>query len=264
MSTASAVRPARPRPPIGGWGLLAATVVITIVAGSAIEFDLLPLFTDTGRGWFIVQEFLSPDWGFLAQTVTPLVVTISVAVVATAFGCLFALVAAMLASRVTTRNVVVYRVTKSVLAVLRSLPDVVWGALFVAFVGVGALAGMLALVVFNLGIAAKLTAETIDAVDPGPLEAADAAGAGPVQRARVAVLPQILPNFASYALYIFELNVRASVVLGFVGAGGIGSTIAVELARFNYDNLAAVVVLIFVVVFLIDLGSGVIRRRLAA
>jgi phosphonate transport system permease protein len=246
------------------WSLLAVAVVVTIAAGSAIEFDLLPLFSDTTRGWFIVSQFFSPDWGYLGRIVSPLLDTITIAVVASAFGCVLALGAAMLASKVTARNVVVYRLAKFVLSVLRSLPDVVWGMLFVAFVGVGALAGMLALVAFNIGIIAKLTAETIDAVDPGPLEAADAAGANAVQRARVAVVPQILPNFASYALYVFELNVRASVVLGFVGAGGIGTQIAVELARFNYDNLSAIIVVLFVVVFTIDQVSGLLRRRLAA
>jgi phosphonate transport system permease protein len=264
VSAPVGVRPPKPRPALGAWSMVAVAVVITIVAGSAIDFDLLPLFRDTGRGWFIVSQFFAPDWGYLGRTVAPLLDTLSIAVVATGFGCVLALAVAMLASRVTTRNVVVYRVAKNLLSVIRSLPDVVWGMLFVAFVGVGALAGMLALVVFNLGILAKLTSETIDAVDPGPLEAADAAGANAVQRARVAVVPQILPNFASYTLYVFELNVRASVVLGFVGAGGIGTQIAVELARFNYDNLSALIVVLFLVVFAIDQLSGLLRRRLAA
>lgn len=259
---AAVTRPPKPRHSIRGWSLAAAVIVITVVAGSAIDFDLAPLFSDTTRGWFIVQQFLAPDWGFLGAVVDPLLGTLAIAVVSSAFGCALALAVSMLASRVTTQNVVVYRSAKGILSVLRSLPDVVWGMLFVAFVGVGALAGMLALVAFNVGIVAKLTAETIDAVDPGPLEAADASGATAVQRARVAVLPQILPNFVSYALYVFELNVRASVVLGFVGAGGIGTQIAVELARFNYDNLSAIIIVLFVVVFLIDQSSSFIRRRL--
>lgn len=263
MSAPAGARPPKPRPAFGVWSMIAVAVVATIVAGSAIEFDLLPLFRDAGRGWFVVSQFFAPDWGYLERTVAPLLDTLAIAVVATGFGCALALAVSMLASRVTARNVVVYRVTKGLLSVIRSLPDVVWGMLFVAFVGVGALAGMLALVLFNLGILAKLTAETIDAVDPGPLEAADAAGANAIQRARVAVVPQILPNFASYALYVFELNVRASVVLGFVGAGGIGTQIAVELARFNYDNLSALIVVLFVVVFAIDQLSAFLRRLAA-
>jgi len=235
---------------------------MTIVTGSAIHFTLAPLFNSATRGWVIVRQFFEPDWGFLLTTIKPMGVTLATAVLASMVGCGLALAISLLASRVTTHNAVVYRIAKAILSILRSLPDVVWGMLFVAFVGVGSLAGTLALVMFNIGIIVKLTAETIDAVDRGPLEAADASGANALQRARVAVIPQILPNYASYAMYVFELNVRASVVLGIVGAGGIGQTIQVELARFHYDNLSAVIVLLFVIVFLIDQASQWLRRRL--
>ena len=258
----AAVRPAKPRPRWGSWVLLALAVGVTVLAANSIDFDLAPLFTDTTRGWFIIQQFLSPNWAFLGRTLGPWLDTLAIAVIASLAGCLLALLASMLASPVTARNAWVYRSAKTVLAVLRSLPDVAWALLFVAFVGVGTLAGILALIMFNLGIVAKLTAETIDAVEPGPLEAADAAGANVLQRARVAVVPQILPNYFSYAMYAFELNVRASVVIGLVGAGGIGNVISVELSRFNYDNLSAVIVALFVVVFVIDSASRAIRKRL--
>jgi phosphonate transport system permease protein len=261
-ATAAPARPAKPRAKLGGWLLIALAVVASVVAGNAIGFDLTPLFTDAGRGWFIIQQFLDPNWAFLGRTIDAWVDTFAIAILASLAGCLLALVASMFASTVTARNPWVYRTAKWGLSVIRSLPDVAWALLFVAFVGVGALAGILALIMFNLGIVAKLTAETIDAVEPGPLEAADASGANTVQRARVAVIPQILPNYFSYAMYAFELNVRASVVIGLVGAGGIGNVIAVELARFNYDNLSAVVVALFVVVFLIDGASRLIRKRL--
>lgn len=255
-------RPAKPRPSWWSWALAALAVVLTIVAGNSIAFDLAPLFTDTGRGWFIVSQFFTPNWGFLARTVNPWLDTFSIAILASLAGCALALILSMLASPVTARTAWVYRTTKAILSVVRSLPDVAWALLFVAIVGVGPLAGILALIMFNLGIVAKLTAETVDAVEPGPLEAADASGANAVQRARAAVIPQILPNYFSYAMYAFELNVRASVVIGLVGAGGIGNVISVELGRFNYSNLSAVVVALFLIVFLIDSASRAIRRRL--
>jgi phosphonate transport system permease protein len=258
----AAARPEKPRPSWSAWALGAVAIAVTVVAGRSIGFDLTPLLTDTGRGWFIIQEFLAPNWSFLARTVEPWLDTLAIAVISTLVGCLAALVVSTLASPVTARTGWIHRTSRALLAVLRSLPDVAWALLFVAFVGVGALAGILALIMFTLGIMAKLTAETIDAVDTGPLEAADAAGANVIQRARAAVLPQIMPNYFSYAMYVFELNVRAAVVLGLVGAGGIGSVVIVELARFNYANVAAVVVAIFVVVFLIDSASRVIRRRI--
>lgn len=263
MTTAPTTsRPAKPGPAWGTWALVLTAVAATVVAAWAIKFDLSPLLTDTGRGWFIVREFLTPSWGFIGRTVEPWLDTLAIAVIASVFGCLLALGVAMLSSMVTARNRIVYGATKAIMSVVRSLPDVAWGLLFVAFVGVGTLAGILALIFFNIGIVAKLTAETIDAVDPGPIEAADAAGANGVQRAITAVVPQILPNYLSYSLYVFELNVRASVVIGMVGAGGIGSTIMVELARFNYANVSAIIVMLFVVVFLIDSASRWIRSRL--
>ena len=255
-------RPTRPRPNWGVRALVVLALVITIVAGLAIEFDLRPLLFDGGRGWFIVSEFLKPDWAFLLRTIDPWLATLAIAVLATVVGSAIALVVALFSSMVTARNRVVYQITKAIMSVLRSLPDVAWGLLFVAFVGVGTLAGVLALIFFNIGIVAKLTAETIDAVELGPLEAADATGANGPQRAFAAVVPQILPNYLSYVLYTFELNVRASVVLGMVGAGGIGSTIMVELARFNYDNLSAIIILLFVIVLLIDYLSLWVRKRL--
>jgi phosphonate transport system permease protein len=136
-----------------------------------------------------------------------------------------------------------------------------YALVFVAVV-TGPLPGILALTIFNIGIVAKLTAESIDAVDHGPLEALDAAGATRWQRARVAIVPQVLPGYASYVLYVFELNIRASVVLGAVGAGGVGQLIMLYFNRADYARLAAVVIVIFVAVIAIDLLSQALRRRL--
>ena len=255
-------RPVRPRTRWSTYGLLAAAVAVSVWALIGIEFDLRPLWEDFGRGWFIVREFFSPSWPFLVRTIPAWTETLSIAVLATPAGCGVGLIAAMLASKVTSRNTLVYRTSKLLLSVVRSLPDVGYGLLLVALVGVGSLAGILALIMFNIGIIAKLTAETIDAIDSGPLEAADASGADGLQRAWLTVLPQILPNYLSYCLYVFELNIRASVVIGIVGGGGIGSVIQVELNRFNYSNLSSIIVLLIVVVFSIDQFSRFLRRRI--
>ncbi len=255
-------RPVKPRPRWALWAGLAGALAVTVWAGRGIEFTLTPLFTDTLRGQRIVAQFFDPNWGYIVRVWPAWVETLSIAVVASVVGCVLALGAALLASKVTAPGTVTYQVAKAVLSVVRSLPDIAYGLLFVAAVGTGALGGIMALVFFNLGIAAKLTAETIDAVDPGPLEAADAAGANRIQRATRAVWPQIAPNYLSYCLYVFELNIRASVVIGLVGGGGIGNVISVELSRFRYDNLAALVVALFVVVFAIDQLSRAVRRRL--
>lgn len=260
----AASRPRKPAPSSALTIGLLVSLVITVWAGRGIDFTLIPLFTDLTRGREVLVEFFRPNWGFLARpaVIDAWLSTIGIAVIASLVGCVVALVFAMLASRVTAPNGVVYQITKSVLSGVRSLPDVAYGLLFVAAVGTGALGGITALIMFNIGIAAKLTSETIDAVDPGPVEAAEASGANRVQRARWAVFPQVAPNYLSYCFYVFELNIRASVVIGIVGGGGIGQLLYTQLSRFSYSNISAIVVGLFLVVFVLDRLSRVVRRRL--
>ncbi|GAB3190474.1 phosphonate ABC transporter, permease protein PhnE [Nesterenkonia suensis] len=244
-----------------------AVVGVTWWGGSGIDFTLAPLWEDAHRAEPVLQGFLNPNWGFIWRVSDAWLVTIAMAVVATTVGCCIGLLLAMLASPVSSPNTGVSQVVKAMNSVIRSIPDIGYGLLFVALLGgtaggAGPMAGVMALVMFNIGIIAKLTGETIDAVDRGPLEAADASGANLLQRDRIAVVPQILPGYLSYSLYVFELNIRASVVLGIVGAGGIGSTISVQLSRFAYENISAIMIALVVVVLAVDFLSLTIRRRL--
>lgn len=260
----AAQRPVKPAPSAALILGLLALLVITVWAGIGMGFTLAPLFTDLTRGREVVAEFFSPNWSFLtrAAVIDAWIETITMAVIASVVGCLAALVLALCASKVTAPNTGVYQAMKFVLSLIRSLPDIAYGLLFVAVVGTGALGGVLALIMFNIGVAAKLTAESIDAIDIGPVEAAEASGANQIQRARVAVIPQVAPNYLSYCFYVFELNIRASVVIGIVGGGGIGSVINTLLARFSYGNLSAIIVTLFVIVFVLDRVSRSVRKRL--
>lgn len=244
-----------------------AVIGVTWWGGSGIGFTLAPLWEDFDRGWPIIQEFLDPSWGFIWRVWDQWLVTLAMAVVATGIGCSIGLLLAMLASPVSSPSKPVSQAVKAINSVIRSIPDIGYGLLFVAMLGgtasgAGEMAGILALIMFNIGIIAKLTGETIDSVDKGPLEAADATGSTLLQRDRIAVLPQILPGYSSYSLYVFELNIRASVVLGIVGAGGIGSTISVQLSHFNYSNISAIMIALVIVVLFVDYISLTIRRRL--
>jgi phosphonate transport system permease protein len=134
--------------------------------------------------------------------------------------------------------------------------------IFVTSLGSGAFAGTLALFFFSLAIMSKLLSETVDSADPRALEAAKATGSKHFPAVRSAVLPQVLPNYVAYSLYVFEINIRASVVLGLVGAGGIGQVIETQRGFFRFDRVLAVVILIFVLVFVIEQVSIALRRRL--
>lgn len=255
------VRPPKPRTRWAMWLGIGAVVVISLYCLNAIEFTLEPLVTNLTNGQEVLAQFFDPNWSYAWRVRDQWLVTVEIAVIASFVGCAIALVLALMASKVTAPTAL-YRVMKLVLAIQRSLPDLAWVLLFAAVVGTGPLAGILALIMFNIGVAAKLTAESIDAVDVGPVEAAQAVGANGLQRARVAVVPQVLPSFASFSFYVFELNIRASLVIGIGGGGGIGEVIRVQLAAFNYENVSAIVAALIVVVFVLDQLSRAIRRRL--
>lgn len=267
MSQTTVARPPKPRTPWTVWAGLVGFVLMTVWAIleplGGIGFTLAPLFgEDVVRGREIIAEFLSPNWSYVGRIWEPFLETFLIAVISSVIGCLLALPLTMMASRATGVGRTTYAFVRGFNSVVRSLPDIAWGLLAVAAVGTGAMAGIPALVMFNIGVMVKLASETVDAVDVGPIEAARASGATRVEGAWHAMLPQILPNYLSYALYVFELNIRASVVIGLVGAGGIGNVINVEFARFNYGNLATVILVLFVTVFVIDRASVAIRRRL--
>ncbi|WP_345751085.1 phosphonate ABC transporter, permease protein PhnE [Microbacterium rhizophilus] len=265
MSTASpATRPVKPRPRLLFLLVALAAVAMTVWSALRIDFTIEPLFVGNPRAWGIVEQYLSPNWAFLARpaVMSAWTQTLVMAILATLLGAAVGLVFALLASRITNRSPWFLRLIRWFLSVLRSLPEIGYAYLMVAMVSTGTLAGLLALAVFNTGIIAKLTSETVDAVAGGPLEAADAAGATTFQRSVTAVLPQVWPGFLSYVLYVFEMNLRASAIIGLVGAGGIGSLINVERARFHYDNVSVMVIGLIVIVIALDIASRSLRRRL--
>jgi phosphonate transport system permease protein len=245
-------------------GLVAFALITWLSLSEAygIGLDVGKLIEDFTRGAGILGELLSPNWAFVPRTFEPMVETFQMAVVAAAIGCAVALPVAFIVSRVTAPNAPTLFAGRAILSVVRAIPDILYALVFVAAVGVGPLPGIAALVFFNLGVVAKLLSETVDSVDLGPIEAARAGGGNRTQTVRWAVLPQVLPNYVAYSLYTFELNIRASTVIGIVGAGGIGNLLFTQYRFFNWSNVSVIVVELFVFVFLIEFISIWLRRRL--
>ena len=244
---------------------VAAFVVITLISVSerwGIGLDIFGIIEDLGRGEEILRQLLNPNWEFLPRVIDPLIETFQIAVIASFIGCGLALPITFFASRTTVPNAPTLIVSRGILSVVRAIPDFLYALIFVAALGIGPLPGILAQIMFDIGVVAKLLSETVDGVDAGPIEAADAGGADRKQMVRWAVLPQVLPNYVAFSLYAFELNVRASTVLGFVGAGGIGFLLRTQYQFLQWSNVSVIIISLFVIVVVIEIISIRLRRRL--
>src|SRR5699024_4554979 len=162
----------------------------------------------------VIKKFFPPNWSILPAIWEPMATTIQMAVIATTVAALLTIPLALLSAHNITTIKPLYYITRISLNILRTIPDLVLAVIFVGLFGVGVFPGILALIIFSLGILAKLFGETVEAVDMDPLEAMRASGANIFQVIYYGLVPQVLPQFTSFVLYVFEINIRASVVLG--------------------------------------------------
>jgi phosphonate transport system permease protein len=215
----------------------------------------------------ILRGLLHPDWGYVyipagEDLLRNLLDTLAISVLGTfisAFLCIpFAFWAA--ANMSSWRSVTA--TGKMMLSCIRAFPEIVMAILFIKAVGPGPFAGVLALGVHSIGMLGKLYAEAIENMDPGPAEALTACGAGRLQVLWFAVIPQVLPEFFSYCLYRFEINLRSASILGIIGAGGIGTPLIFALESRNWSRVGIILLGIIIMVSLIDLVSGYIRKKI--
>jgi phosphonate transport system permease protein len=186
--------------------------------------------------------------------------TVQMALAGTYLALLVAFPVGFLAARNTTPNPLVYGILRTVLNLLRTIPDLALGLLFVAAVGLGAFAGTLALAIHTATVLGKLLSEAVENIDEGVVEAIRATGAGYAQILSFAVVPQILPDLISFTLYRLETNIRAASVLGLIGAGGIGYLMNTSFRTFQYQEAAAIVIVLIVLVMLVDYASSRLRN----
>ena len=261
-TTTLATRPRKPGLRIRSVAIAIGVVAFTIYAARQSGWDwgsFVTVWTNPlwGRFWPIDWEWVSDRNNVL----DPLIETFQIAVVATVIGCLLALPIGFLMSNLTTPNRPTFVVVRSVMNVIRAIPDLLLAVILVAAVSIGAFGGAIALTVFSTAVLVKLFSETIDGADPRPLEAALAAGGRHTAAVRAGVLPEVFPAYVAYSAYVFELNVRASVVIGLVGGGGIGRVIEAQRQFFRYDRIFGVLIVIFIIVMIIEQISDAIRRR---
>ncbi len=212
-------------------------------------------------GDLLVRMF-PPDWAFFEEVVDPLVETIHIATLGTVVAYFIAFPIAFLSARNTTFNSVTWFIGRFILVTSRSVNTVVWGLLFIAIFGPGPIAGVCAIAARSIGFLGKLIAEAIEEVDVGPVEAIEATGASRLQVLWKGVLPQVLPVIWGTTVYRWDINIRESTVLGFVGGGGIGIILYSSINQFAWREVGIMLISIFAVVIVSELLSAMIRKRI--
>jgi phosphonate transport system permease protein len=246
-----------------GLSVLAGTAVICVVAGwREIGMGILPLFTGIGNIVRFLAQTVPPEFTGFGHIVNLALVTVCMAVVGTALAAVLALPVGFMAARNTTVHPAVRWVARALIVVCRSVPDLVFAIVFVEAIGIGVLPGVLALGFHSVGMLGKLYAESIEQVPTEPREAVTATGASRLQNVATSVVPQVLPSFSSITLYRLDINLRSSVILGYVGAGGIGFLLNQYMGTLQFQRAMAVVVVIFALIVIMEFVSAIIRRSL--
>ena len=211
----------------------------------------------------LMKKLFQPNWSFFPKVVGPLVDTIKMSILGTVIGCGCALPVAVLASSNIDRNKLIVSVLRVLLGLIRTLPTLVIALVCALIFSLGTFSGTVAIAIFTFGVVSKMLYESIETIDMGPFEAMEALGANKFQAFWSACVPQILPVYLSHCLYCFEMNVRASAILGYVGAGGLGITINERIGWRDYNSLGTVLLALFVVVTFIEFFSAYLRKKLS-
>ncbi len=255
-----------PRPPLASrllglfaWGLVALALALSF---APIEMHKAALLVTDWRNMAeFGAGFMRPNFHEWESYVWSMLETVQIALWGTALAIVVGAPLSLLCSANVAPQWVVQPIRR-LMDAARAINEIVFALLFVVAVGLGPLAGVLALAVHNVGIIAKLFSEAVEAIDPRPVEGIRATGGSRLQEVIWGIIPQVLPLWSSFTLYRFETNVRSATVLGIVGAGGIGQPLYENIRSFAYPETAAIVIIVVLTVMLIDMLSSQIRRHL--
>jgi phosphonate transport system permease protein len=263
---AAPVRPATVRPQKPSttkrnlW--IAGAAALFLWAALTVNIDLTDLAALPSGLWALLTRMVPPDLSYLANAVPAMIESIQMAWIGTIIGAAISLPLGFLGAR-NVSSPLVSNVMRMILNAIRAFPELILAiAIFIPIAGLGPVAGALAIGVHSAGTLGKLTAEAIEGIDAGPMEAARAAGGRGLQVQRWGVLPQVLPELVGFWLYRFEINIRAGAVLGVVGAGGIGFLLDQTIKFGRYPQAGTAILVVIVATIIVDTISGGIRRRI--
>lgn len=235
---------------------------LVLIAAEYTDFDFGAIIK---RGHYftdILVKMFPPSIDYAKTVYGPLIDTLTMSVVGTMIGVIFALPMAFLNSSNIIKNKYLISTLRFILSLLRTIPVLVYALISVYIFGIGTFAGTVAIAIFTFSIASKMLYEQIETVDMGPYEALESTGASMFKSIRYAIYPQIQAYYYSMILYNFEMNVRSAAILGYVGAGGIGIILNETLGWKQYQDTALVLIALIIVVTIIEAISRKIREIL--
>ena len=228
-----------------------------------LDVDFVKLVSDSSKYFGdILSRMLPPDFSNLRELIYAMFETIEIAFLGTFIAIVLSIPLGLFSARNLAPNYFVYLVCKTVVIFFRAIPEFIIAMILVIAIGFGAMPGVLALGLHTMGFLAKFYAEDIEHINKGPIDALKSSGATKSQIISFGVIPQILPSFVANNLYILDRNVRMATMLGIVGAGGIGYELQSSFRMFEYERVSAIIILIFVTIFLIDHFSAFIRSKI--
>ncbi|MCJ8143757.1 phosphonate ABC transporter, permease protein PhnE [Ancylobacter sp. A5.8] len=242
--------------------LALGAIVIAVLVAAWYEAEMNPaqLVRDAGNMATLGADFLRPDFTDWDVYFDAMLETLAIAI----WGTVLAVIVGIPFGILSAENVVPHWVAfpiRRVMDACRAINELVFALIFIAAVGLGPFAGVLALFIHTTGVVAKLFSEAVEAIDPAPVEGIRGTGGTWLQEIIYGVLPQVMPLWISYALYRFESNVRSATVLGIVGGGGIGMTFNETMRGFLYSQAAAILIIVVLTVSLLDMVSQKVRKR---
>jgi phosphonate transport system permease protein len=252
-----------PRETLVGWLWTVAVAAAAVWSVSMLDIEWAFFADAHEQAIDLATRMWPPRWSYLPVIISPLIETIHIATIGTAIAVVFSVPLAFLSARNTTLNSFTWAVGRALLVASRSVNTVIWGLVFVAIFGPGPVAGIAAVAARSVGFLAKLVAESIEEADRGPIEAIESTGAGTGQIYLIGILPQVLPVLIGTTVYRWDINVRESSVLGFVGAGGIGLHLYASINQFAWQQVLIVLGAILVIVVLSEALSAYIRARIS-
>lgn len=265
INPAAPVKKNAPSRRMNALGFVAALFCGGLFLQAALVVQARPQDLVTGAAGIadIVSRSMPPDITALPDALWPALETIDMGLFGTAVALVFALPLALFAARNTTPAKPLYYAARGLIALARVVPDLVWALIFVAAVGLGPFPGALAIVIHSLGMMGRLFAETIEDIDMGPVEALNMTGASRLAVFTHGVIPTVIPSLLGITLYRLDENIRSSLILGFVGAGGIGFQLLTAMNLFQYRTVSMLLILTFVIVVGAERISAALRQRIA-